>query len=439
MLTNVQHRANRAGEGWVYAIRNSEFRGHPMTTPSPQRPCLYCGRPAKRGKRGEHIVQAALGACLTLNDFPTGRVVCADCNNGFLSRIDRELCSRSYLSFVASQQLDGHVWQVWDVDHAERHLLVEARPAWAEDEMMNSLVCYPQLTFQGKCPELRGDAEEFERFGRHDAARVLFKAARQSFLRWCKTDSGLHFERINSGVIEEGYRLAPRVFFRHPIGELARDIHKDKHSLILRYTSEEDKRFALYSLSKLSDHTRTDKWSQKPGSHCPAASCYFDIAETLRALMKIGLNLLAAYCTKTPVDHLTFVRAVQIIRGEMQLQPEGFRRNGFVHAEDLHCIKAGDNDHSFRLMHVDGEWQVYASFFGGRAGAFVRVPGPNHEDWNSADIVVPIRSRKWEFTPSPILRPMSVRVAWQGSRALTPSVKLQRSVSALRVTVQRRK
>jgi hypothetical protein len=286
---------------------------------------------------------------------------------------------------------------------------------------------------------VRGDAEEFQRFDLRDAGRLLFKAVRQAFGRWCKSGSGFHFERIDSGFIEDGYRFPPRVFLRHTMNEIARDIHKDKQSIILRFTSEEDKCFALYSMSKLDEDRKFDQWSRTRGSHRPAFGCYFDIVETLRALMKIGFNLIAAYCEKTPVDHMTFARAVRIIRGKMQMRPAAMRMNGFVHAEGIQCIKAGDNDHSFRLMHIDGEWQVYSSFFGGRVGAFVCVPGPNHEDWNCADIVAPIGSKDWAFTPSRILRPMRVRVAWEGSGALTPSVKLQRSVSSIRVEAQRRK
>jgi HNH endonuclease len=410
-----------------------------MTTLKPKPACLYCGKPTNRGRRGEHVVQDALGGSRTLKDFPTGRVVCTDCNNGFLSRIDRELCSRSYLSFVASQQLDRHLWQAWDVDHSAGHVLVEARPAWADDQFMNSLVPYPQITFERRGPEVRGDAEEFQRFGLRDAGRVLFKAVRQAFRRWCKTGNGLHFERIESGFIEDGYRFPPRVFLRHTIDEIARNIHKDKQSIILRFTREEDKRFALYSLSMLDEGRNFDQWSRDRGSHLPTLACTFDIAETLRALMKIGFNLIAAYCEKTPVDHVTFERAVRIIRGEMQMQPAAFQMNGFVYAEDIKCIMAGDKDHSFRLMHIDGEWQVYSSFFGGRVGAFVRVPGPNHEDWNCADILAPIGSKDWAFTPSVVLRPMKVRVSWKGSGALTPSVQLHRSASSLRVDVQKRK
>jgi hypothetical protein len=408
-----------------------------MSAPSPQKPCLYCGKPTPKGNRGEHIIPHALGGRLTLNDRRTGRVVCPNCNNGFLSQLDKALCSRSLLSFVAAQQLGGHLWQAWDVDHAAGHLLVEARPSWAEDAVMNSLTCYPQITFEWSGPHTRGDAEEFARFGRADAVQVLYKAARESFRRWCKTGEGLNFERIDSGFIQDGYRFAPRAFFRHSIGEIARDVRGQ--SLILRFLNEQDKRFALYWLSKISDIPKMTNWSQKRCSSAPLASCFFDVAETLRALMKIGLNLLAAYCTETPVDHETFAEAVRIIRGQMQMNPIAAQFNGFVHADDLQCIKAGDRDHSFRLMHSDGAWQVYSSFFGGRIGAFVLMPGPNREFWNCADVVAPIGSKNWAFTQSPILRFMRFRVAWGGAHAVLPSVKLQKSVSSMHVGVSRRK
>ncbi|MBI1913207.1 MAG: hypothetical protein HYS12_00355, partial [Planctomycetes bacterium] len=179
---------------------------------------------------------------------------------------------------------------------------------------------------------------------------MLFKAVSRCFAKWCKTGKGLNFERIQSDVIRDGYRLAPRIFTQHTIGEIARNINKQ--SFIIRYVSTEDKQFALNSLSKLEAGPKLNNWSQQRGSYSPTICYFFDIAETLRALMKIGLNLIAAYSPKTPVDYQAFASAIRIIRGEMQMRPAAFRGNGFVHAEDIQCIKAGDRDHSFRLMHA---------------------------------------------------------------------------------------
>jgi hypothetical protein len=82
-----------------------------------------------------------------------------------LSQLDKELCSRSFLSIVASQEIDSYLWQAWDIDHDSNNLLLEARPSWAADKTLNSLVCYPQITFEPHGPDIRGDCNEMTQFG----------------------------------------------------------------------------------------------------------------------------------------------------------------------------------------------------------------------------------------------------------------------------------
>jgi hypothetical protein len=334
---------------------------------------MYCGTPTKRGKTGEHIVPKALGGARTLNATPN-RAVCQQCNSGPLSRVDNELSSRSYLSMIASQRLSPRLWQAWDVDHGAHNLLVEARPAWHADESLNSLVAYPQITFERTGPELRGDAEEMVRFGREDFAKVLFKAARRCFDRYCAGEKALHLEHVRSGVTDDGYRLAPRIFSPHSIFEIVRDINLQ--SFILRFASQEGKRFGLLSLSKLDAVQPLKNWSQKIGSRYPTFSFYFDVGDSLRGLMKIGLNLIAAYCPNTPVSPEAFGDPIRVILGQVPIPPAVMVQNGFVHAEDVACIKGNANEHSFRLAHVRGVWHVYFCFFGGGVGAYVRIPGP---------------------------------------------------------------
>lgn len=284
-----------------------------MDTLKANRLCLYCGKPTKRGRKGEHIVPEAIGGALTLNDV-SARAVCTTCNNGVLSQLDKELCSRSYLSMIASREMGAHLWQTWDVDHQSNNLLVEARPAWAADEMLNSLVCYPQITFERTGPEVRGDSEEFRQFGQEDATKVLFQAARHCFRRYRAGEKGaLNFERIRTTVIHNGYRFAPRIFAPHSINEVARNIRKQ--SFVLRFGSEEDKRFALQSLLNLNVGRQLKKWTHQPGSHYPTICFFFDIGDTIRALMKLGLNLIAAHCPNTPVNRESFAGAIRIIRG----------------------------------------------------------------------------------------------------------------------------
>jgi hypothetical protein len=70
-----------------------------------KKPCIYCDVLTTKGKRGEHIIQEAIGGALTLLDIPEQRFVCTACNNGVLGEIDKEFTSKSYLSIVASQEL----------------------------------------------------------------------------------------------------------------------------------------------------------------------------------------------------------------------------------------------------------------------------------------------------------------------------------------------
>src|SRR4051794_29926242 len=110
--------------------------------------CMYCGAAVEKSHgKGEHIIQKALGGAKPLRDQ-----VCTRCNNNELSEVDRELCSLSYLSIVASQEIEGHLALVWDVDHGSRNLLVEAQPVWASDYVLNQLVAYPQVTFDKHGP-----------------------------------------------------------------------------------------------------------------------------------------------------------------------------------------------------------------------------------------------------------------------------------------------
>ena len=400
--------------------------------------CLYCGKATTRGRKGEHVVPETIGGALTLNDVPD-RPVCTRCNSGVLSELDRELCSRSYLSVVASREIGAHLWQAWDVDHKSNNLLLEARPSWAADDHLSSLVCFPQIIFERSGREFRGDSEEFEKFGEEEATKVLFQGARQCFQRYRAGEKrALHFERIRCGAVHDGYRLPARLFTRHSIFEIARNVRKQ--SFILRFVSDDDKRRALQSLANLTEGVSASRWEHTIGSRLPTLGVYFDIGSTLRGLMKMGLNLIAAHCPHTPVDHRSFSSVIRIIRDEAgQIPLPVMLQNGFVHAGDIQSIKAEGNAHSFRLVHLGGVWHVYFSFFGGRVGAYVRVPGPNLEAWRCADIVAPLRSKCWTVTKTSIVPSMRTpRVNWNDGTVVMPSVKLYNSKSSISIEVAKR-
>jgi hypothetical protein len=396
---------------------------------------MYCNAVTRKGRKGEHILQAAIGGGRTLNDAGTA-VVCPNCNSGCLSIIDRELCSHSYLSVVASQELNAKLWNAWDVDHAESHLLIEACPEWGADKMLAGLRAYPQVILERSGPSVRGDYSEFQEFGREQASKLLLRAVRHCFDRWRHTGKGLHFRKVDSGIINDGYRLAPRVFAPHSIFETVRDLRN--RDFVLKFLNEEDKRFALWSLSKLENSPDFKNWSSKSGSHSPRLCFFFDINRTLRALMKIGLNLIAAYCPNTLVNRRSFSHAMQIIMGEIQIPFPVIGENGFVNADDIQEIRGTPTEHTFRLLYLNNLWHVFFCFFGGRIGAHVRIPGPNQEDWICANIVAPIGYKEWTIKTSSIIQSMpKQRVDWSNSEKITPTLKLRYSTSDVRVQFRR--
>jgi len=154
--------------------------------------------------------------------------------------------------------------------------------------------------------------------------------------------------------------------------------------------------------------------------------------------MKIGLNVIAAYCPNTPVNPETFKDAIKIIMGKATNLPSLIKENGFAFADDIKDFSGNANEHACRLIHDEGVWQVFLSFFGGNIGAFVRIPGPNYEDWRWADIVAPIKSKDWRITKRAIIPLVAVRFAWHGCTEITPSLKLQRSISSMHAEIVRR-
>ena len=271
---------------------------------SNKRPCMYCGTPTKKTGRGEHIIPEAIGGARTLNDG-SDKAVCPDCNSGVLSQLDNELCRRSFLAIAASQHMDdAYLWQAWEIDHAANNLILEARPLWDNDKVLVGLACYPQLVFDRESGvQLYGAPEEFYSFGPEHFAPVLFRAVRRAFKGTAGKKRSLHLERVQSGLLYEGCRLAPHLFARR-IDEIARNINEQ--SFTLRYVNEDDRRFAFQCMDKLGDGRKLNRGRVKPGSHTPSLCCYFDVASTLRALMKIGLNLIADQCPNTPVNEESF-------------------------------------------------------------------------------------------------------------------------------------
>jgi hypothetical protein len=394
---------------------------------SATRSCIYCGGQATRIHHSEHILPKAIGGALTIKE-KSGRVVCHKCNNGILSDLDRELCSRSFLSIIASQQIGGHVWQTWDIDHSSRNLLVEVKPFWNGNELVK-LVYYPQMTFDLRTPEIRGDMEDIEIFGWEEFQQVLIKRIRNAFQSFnAGKKRAIYFEQIRSAVALDKYRFPPRIFARHSVFEVAKN---RQSSFILRYKTPEDRRFALNCLAQLEDRPQGYKRTWKMGSHYPVLAYFFDLSLTARSLLKLGVNLLAAFCTKTPINSNTFRDVVHLILGDTQLSPTILAANGFVQATDIQDIRSNTGNHSFRIVYLDEQWLIYSSFFGGRIGAVTVFRGPNFEEWNTMDIIAPLGSKEWHTKSSPIIQPIRVHVESTDVSKIMPSIKFCSTNSTL--------
>lgn len=190
------------------------------------------------------------------------------------------------------------------------------------------------------------------------------------------------------------------------------------------YLIEDDRRFALNTLDNWNPTGGFKQFDVGLGSRLPTIRFFYDPEKVLRCLAKIAINLLYAYCPNTPVNRETFLDVIRVVRGETPVQPRFFQANGFVYALDISPISNTDSGHSFRLLHMDGQWRIYSSFFGGRIGSIIQFPGPNKEEWFQADIYAPLRSKDWTKTTGRIIQPLTVRVEWKDMAKIFPTFEM---------------
>ena len=356
------------------------------------------------------------------------RTVCMNCNNGVLSEVDRELCSRSPLSVIASQEINAHLWQAWDVDHSAGNLLLEGFPTWSNE----TISLYPQIIIDGKDVEIYGDDDEARMHGFDAFRSVLVKGLKRAFLnhengkkKW------IHFECIEENqMIERGYRLPPRFFCRSSIAELDEALRRNQRaSFILRYRNTEDKNLALRTLAHWKCDNRRDVKERRRGSELPFFGFSYEMGKVLRGLAKIAVNAISHYCPRSTVNQ----EVIRVIRGLSPVSERLLAANGFVNAADVSAISADAKAHSMRIIHWNEEWHVWSSFFGGRLGTFVRFPGRNRENWSTADIVAPIGSSDWTVKKQKLTLPLKTHINWFKFDRLVPSVPLLHSESRLNV------
>ena len=145
------------------------------------------------------------------------------------------------------------------------------------------------------------------------------------------------------------------------------------------------------------------------------------VDQVLRALVKIGINLLAFYCQRTVVSRDTFPAAVAYVLGQAPLGLLQDECGPVVHG-DMDHLQCPKGAHRFRLTH-DQTWALDCAFFGGRVGATVCFPGPNCEGWRTADVTAYYAvQRKWEFDTLQLILPRNVRIEWADWRRVAPSI-----------------
>jgi hypothetical protein len=163
------------------------------------------------------------------------------------------------------------------------------------------------------------------------------------------------------------------------------------------------------------------------GSHLPVVRCWYDQGKVLRALAKVAFNLLYKYCPNTAVNKDHFSDIVRLIVGDMAVTSERLAENGFIYPSDVAPIALPSSAHSFRLLHIDGCWHIWSSFFGGRIASYVSFPGHNYEDWRCATISAPLRSPDWTVTTSSLIQQLRRRVEWKQLIHIVPDIKILNS------------
>lgn len=375
--------------------------------------CIYCGQSVRlsRRARGEHIIPESIGGARTI------RCVCNACNVDF-SKQDKALVSDSYLSISARRYMAKKLGRCWEVDHSAGNLLLEAQPATD----FRHVKLWPQLIFGRGQPQMRGDFEEFEQSDADEPHRVFLEHLHRAYLRHrsLRPDqrSPLIFEQVKSLLPECIY--PPRVYAEREIA----DFHPKMH-FKCRYSTPEDRTLLLESIQECTPNWEFNKMESVLGSGRVSISFNFDVSLVLRALTKIGINLLADVCTNTIVDRFSFREAVRFVKyGISRNSRRMIARYGFVRHGDLKLLNCAPNFHKFRLVHFGAShlWAVYSSFFGGDINTMVEFEGPSDERWSTVDITVPLNSKEWKIRKYQEVKDLQVRACLEDIDAILPSL-----------------
>lgn len=295
--------------------------------------CLYCS--ATANLTDEHLFPLAIGGVRFFHG------VCKKCNNETLSRLDTELCKRSILSLISGPALHGSMDWVWDVDHSSSELLLEGRG----DAVSNSMTQWPQLVFDRQGPQFHADQESMNEYGADRTTYTFIRHMRHAVAKFKHTQKGLFFRAFpHSADLSERYRFPPRIFVERMPYDFSADM-----TFIVGFLTDADKRRLLNTIDQWDDTVRFDRREIHVGSNLPVVRNQWDHMTIVRALTKIGLNLIFDSVDRTEVGLKTFSPAIEFVQTGRGITPRFLALSGFVWADDMTFLKHGDGGHAFRL------------------------------------------------------------------------------------------
>jgi hypothetical protein len=352
--------------------------------------CIYCAQEIRGVRKGEHVVPDALGANVTI------RRVCALCNNE-LSQLDKELVTASPLHIAASKHPETNGEDFWDynpqLDLAIEGRLVDGRHAVAQ---------WPQLVLDGSGLIFCYDVKEIEKVGLQkcqetfrlrllEAVQTVRRGDRRPKLRWCSLPNP-----------PRRGRFPPRVFTRHTCDDLPEGI-----SFECRWHGKIDKNSIMQAIEHWKIDNADTQESRMEGVADPEGATSYRPRWVLRALVKIGLNLLA-YLMEDEFPRDGFDEAIRFVRYDHGSGPST-NTYGFLDHNVTTQLECPANAHKFTLQHAS-LWTLDCSFFGGAIGATVAFPGPKWRKARRIEITAPIHGNEWQVQRSQILIPRRRRV-----------------------------
>ena len=379
--------------------------------------CIYCGQPVGRVRKGEHVVPAALGAKVAI------RRVCWRCNNNVLSQLDQELVSRSPLSNVASSVLDTVGDNIWDFN-AHLDVALEGRL----ERELDAVVLWPQVVIDGKKVIFCYDAAEMSKVGFENGQRQFHRLLLEAISTVRRKYKKPRLRWRSSPNLPKRGRFPPRIFTKHACDELS-----GKISFECRYHGTVDQNHILRTLEQWKLDPR--KWKQFEGEGVvdPEAMTTYQPRRILRALVKIGINLLA-YVMGDEFSRDRFLEAVEYVRFDRGCGPSK-DHCGFLQHTATEKLACPADSHKFVLQY-DRNWGLFCSFFGGMIGAWVDFPGRCWGEVRCINVVAPVGGNQWQVNTSPILVPTDRRVTIRPD-LMAPSLQIKNVQTRIRIVENR--